>query len=334
MHTFSNSTPESKSGLNIEKTPLDAPLVDARVRRVYSPARVMLWVAVILALFSATASPNADAQNDDRLITPTGAGPAVIGSTVEDITEALGSSYQLSGREQVISGYEGHVVRMDGEVVFWAAGESGQDRLNLFIITSSEFQTAEGVGPGTTIAAAEAKYGQATLSFENGSSSREFVTFKDIADSNIRFRTAGSSNMKIGEYKDGADTTNKYKDDAEIASIWIQCELSQCPKAASTLTGGTSDSQGKDNADTNKDEGKDAEAKDSEDGKKAEPTPTPEPTVAPTAEPTPTPTPEPEPSETTSALPNTGANENLLLVLSAALVTVGGALVIKARRDY
>lgn len=302
--------------------------------------RAATLTLIVSAFFAVLVSPAANAQGDDMVITPTTVGPAEIGSTVDQLTEQLGSDYTVGDEVRITVDFSGHVVSRDGEVQFRAvkANEPG-DELSLFIINNDGFATAEGVGPGITIAAAEEIYGEATLNWNPDIEGREFVSFENQPEGRIQFRTPGIAGTNVGIYQDGELETNEYDPEGVVAAVWISCVPgTDCPAdggahAGDAAAGGTDDGDA-DDADDG-DDGDDAEEE--------EPTPTP------TPEPTATPEPEPEPEEEDDdadaggsaapgssrqdELPATGFEEILLVSLASTLFLAGGIMVL-LHRNY
>ena len=137
--------------------------------------------ALVASALLLVLSARADAQNADTLITRTSLGPAELGLTADELQAALGSEYNVSDEMRITVDFDGHVISRDGEVQFRAAMAGTGPELNLFIVSNTDYATAEGVGPMTLIADAEAAYGDATLSWSPDNESREFVAFENGA---------------------------------------------------------------------------------------------------------------------------------------------------------
>jgi len=278
-------------------------------------------VLVVLTLFSATLTPLAAAQSDDRTIRADGVGDAVLGLTAEELADSLGDNYAIGTEIRITVDFDGRVITSGGEVQFRAAMTDNTDQLNLFIVSNPEYATVEGVGPTTTIADAEAVYGEATLSWNPDDEGREFVSFENGPEGRILFRTPGIGGNNVGVYADGEFETTDYEDDAVIAAVWVSCVSgTDCPA---------------DLADAQPTATPEPEAEPT-----ATPDPEPEPTATPAPEPTATPEPEPTPApEADDAdagaggqLPQTGSTELVLLALVSLLLLVGGALVVVERQ--
>jgi len=273
--------------------------------RVYAAASALVVAAfLVLAILPGTARAQG---SSDTTITADGVGPASLGLSPDELADALGSDYDIGDEVRITVDFNGRVITRDGDVQFRAAMTDAGDELTLFIVSNPEYATAEGVGPTTTIAEAEAIYGDATLSWNPDNEGREFVTFANGPEGRIAFRTPGIGGNNVGLYADGEFETNDYEDDAAIAAVWVSCiPGSDCPK----------------------------------DRTAAEPTPEPTPTPEPDPEPTPTPAPAPDPTPTPtpdagagdSELPRTGVTELIWLSVVATLFVIGGVFVLIERR--
>ena len=96
------------------------------------------------------------------------------------------------------------------------------------------YQTKEGVKVGTTIQDAEAIYGNATLSYNTASESREYVTFGErIERNNIQFRTNWLQDSFAGIYpatNEEYRQTEEFNDSAVITAIEVSCAPIDCSK--------------------------------------------------------------------------------------------------------
>jgi len=287
--------------------------------------KIALAVAAFLALFLSSTAAAQPAS--DQIIAADGVGDAVLGLSPDELAEALGSDYDISDEVRITVDFDGRVVSRDGIVQFRAAMTDNTDALTLFIVSNPDYATAEGVGPATTIADAEAIYGEATLNWNPDDESREFVTFADGPAGRIAFRTPGIGGNNVGIYEDGEFETAEYEEGAEIAAVWVSCVSgTDCPGDQAPIPTATPEP---------------TETAEPTATTEPTPTPTPEPTptTGPTTEPTPGPSPTvPPPAPTPDAgaggpgeLPRTGTSELLLVSIVGALFVVGGALVLRER---
>ena len=278
-------------------------------------SRTQLKYAVILAAFLALLLPSAAFAQPaaNRTITADGVGDAALGLTPDELAAALGPTFEVSDEVRITVDFDGRIVTSDGAVQFRAAMTDNTDKLTLFLVSNPDYATAEGVGATTTIAEAEAIYGDATLSWNPDNEGREFVSFANGPEGRITFRTPGIGGTNVGIYEDGQFDTAEYEDDAAIAAVWVSCiSGTDCPADRATEP-------------------------------TPEPTPSPEPTAEPTPEPTPSPEPTPEPTpapeptptgggDDPGQLPMTGTNELVLMSLVSVFFAIGGALVMVERR--
>ena len=99
------------------------------------------------------------------------------------------------------------------------------DSIKILMTDNPNYQTSEGLKVGMSIKEAEAIYGKAKLSYNINNESREYVTFANLTDSNLSFRTNQRENF-AGIYPDLAveyHQTDKYRPDAAIATIEVSC---------------------------------------------------------------------------------------------------------------
>ena len=280
------------------KRPLATTILRAELREGLETmplSRPQLKIAAALAaLFVLLLSSSAHAQPvDDHTITAEGIGNAVLGLSPAELIEALGPDYQVGDEVRITIDFDGRVVSRNGTVQFRAAMTDDTETLTLFMVSNPEFTTAEGIGPTSTIAEAEAVYGPAMLAWNPDNGGREFVSFANGPDGRIAFRTPGIGGTNVGIYASGEFSTSAYEDGAAIAAVWVIC-VSGTDCAADVAT--------------------------------AEPTPTPEPTA------TPEPTHDTGSGTDSGDLPRTGATELVLTSIVSVLFAVGGALVLIERR--
>ena len=195
-----------------------------------APARTLLAAVlavtmVAVTLLSGWSVPVAHAQSDDLTISADGVGNAELGVSAEELSDALGDEYEVSDEVRITVDFNGRVISKDGEVQFRAAATGPGDELNLFIVSNADYAIAEGVGPETTIADAEAILGEATLNWNPDDEGREFVSFENGPEGRIQFRTPGIAGTNVGIYADDEFETTEYASDAVIAAVWVSCCL-------------------------------------------------------------------------------------------------------------
>ena len=111
-----------------------------------------------------------------------------------------------------------------------------KDKINLLITDNYHYQTKEGVKAGMSIEEAEEIYGDAVLAYNTDGESREYITFNDNNDENIKFRASFFKLISDGlgfsgiypEYPGVSYTTDKYRPDSAIAAIEVSCNSQDC----------------------------------------------------------------------------------------------------------
>lgn len=194
-------------------------------------------VAVVVVLLAAIfAAGSASAQGDENLITPTGVAGVEVGTTIEELTESL-DGYDVSDDVRLTVDLRGYTVSRDGRVVFRAAQVvPDSPQIELFIVSGDMYRTAEGIGPGSSIADAVQEYGEATFMLDRNNGGREFVVFANQPDGPIAFRTYGIAGAYVGGYVGDATMTMNYQSNAAIASVWIGCtSVKACIRSGSSV---------------------------------------------------------------------------------------------------
>lgn len=147
---------------------------------------------------AARAPTPADPASTDstRLIRPDGIGAARSGMTIGALRAALPAGTTPGAAEPfmvdvqdlpVVRGTDTlfHLLVMEGDL-------PGDDEpITLLATRNPAFRTAEGVGPETTLEAAAARYGAATLSYNTSDESREYASFEGYPHKERKLPRAG-----------------------------------------------------------------------------------------------------------------------------------------------
>ena len=167
-----------------------------------------------------------------RLIRPDGIGAARAGMTIGGLRAALPAGTTLGPPEPfmvdvqglpVVSGADTlfHVLVMEGD----APGDD--EPITLLATHNMGFRTAEGVGPGTTLDAATARYGAATLSYNTNDESREYAAFARHPHRNLSFRVRRPEGANYaGAYTTSGEhnETTKYDGSARIFLVMVDLQ--------------------------------------------------------------------------------------------------------------
>ncbi|MEM9244265.1 MAG: hypothetical protein AAGA67_00775 [Cyanobacteria bacterium P01_F01_bin.153] len=188
--------------------------------------------------------PNAGPAEVDQdvLITPSRMGPVEAGMNLGQIKQTLGDKAQYKTIENLMVDFSGIEVSYDGELQFYLiyyAGDPISDgyEIPMVWVENPKFQTADGVGPGSSLAQASNAYGTATLSYSLEDEMREYVNF-DRGPDNLLFRSGprDEGEMFAGIYKETPETsdsvyfkTQQYREDGEIAAIIVPLERVTSP---------------------------------------------------------------------------------------------------------
>ncbi|GAB4364567.1 MAG: hypothetical protein Kow00121_00340 [Elainellaceae cyanobacterium] len=210
-----------------------------------SPISSSQPAADVSSTAQAEPSPSAmesDDQTDQSLISTGGIGKAQLGMTLGELKETLGAEAEFTVESPFITDFDAIAVREGGEVqyyILYLAGESfgDEDVIQGLFTDNPKFRTEAGVGPGTSIAQAEAAYGKATLSYNTQNESREYVRFEQQPSGNISFATGNANAEAAGYYQDSTEEyheTQEYQENALIQSVLVVCLTENCtPPTAS-----------------------------------------------------------------------------------------------------
>lgn len=185
----------------------------------------------------ATQSPVAvTTEVENRVISPKGIGPAQLGMTLGALKQKLGSEVEYTVQSPFIVDFDAIAVRREGEVLFYILYLAGQtltdnDVIQGLLTRNPAFQTAEKVGPGTLIEAAESIYGKVTLSHNTENESREYARFANQPAGNLSFGTGNGNASPAGNYPSpasGYNETQQVQPGATIESIWVVCLTEDC----------------------------------------------------------------------------------------------------------
>ncbi|MGF1536532.1 MAG: lysozyme inhibitor LprI family protein [Elainellaceae cyanobacterium] len=183
------------------------------------------------------AAEDAVATADETIITGDRIGPVRVGTTLGELETVVKQTY---GEEVTFVPTPNFMVDLDAiavnlgeETLFYAlyfGSESLSDSepVELLLTTNPRFKTPKGVGPGTTLQAAEAAYGEATLAHSTENEMRESVRFANFNAASVVFRTNGFSEAGpglAGIYDESAGgsffETTQYRDDAVIRAVMV-----------------------------------------------------------------------------------------------------------------
>ena len=146
---------------------------------------------------------NPSPQNEVWQISATGLGPVQFGMTIQAVRELLGQD-SLFQESNVMVDWDGFALKENGIPLFYILYPHGNPPtddapVELLMISDDRYRTPEGIGPGSTLAAAVAVYGEATLSYNVDDEMREYVRFVN-APTHLGFRTTGSPDQWVGRY--------------------------------------------------------------------------------------------------------------------------------------
>lgn len=165
----------------------------------------------------------------DWQITPSGLGPVEVGMTLAQIKQTLGSDYTFEDQPNFMVDFGAIAVIQAGKPQFYLMYFASEpltdgDPVGFIHIEDPQFQTPEGIGPGSTLESAESVYGTASLNYNTDNEMREYVSFANQPE-DLSFRSDGEPGNFAGLYEGDEGSsyheTQNFRLDARIGSILI-----------------------------------------------------------------------------------------------------------------
>jgi hypothetical protein len=157
-------------------------------------------------------------------------GTVRLGMTVGELREALpAASFEVKSPFMV--DLDAIEVTLDADTRFYVlhlASDSIDDAstIELLMTDSAAYRTPEGIGPGSSIADAEAIYGAATLSYHTSNESREQIAFARLPDTGMSLWTDQWTRSELaGDYPESNAeyfTTGRYREGATIGYVLLR----------------------------------------------------------------------------------------------------------------
>ena len=170
-------------------------------------------------------------------ISAEGIGSAKVGMSVGQLKKSLAGKAQFQVKSPFIVDFDAIAVVQGGKEQYYILYPAGtpladSDVIEAIVTDNPNYRTAQGVGPGTAIAQAEAVYGQATVSHNTLNESREYVKFANPPSDDIAFRTqAPAGKPLVGIYSSSNNElkeTKKFEKAAAIGLVEVYCRQN-CP---------------------------------------------------------------------------------------------------------
>jgi hypothetical protein len=167
------------------------------------------------------------------VISETGVAGIETPATLGDFVEAFPAGTALSFQPLFMVDFGALCARSGGEdalCVIFESYEVEEYRANIEVMAvgvyADQCRTAEGIGPGTSIADAVSAYGAARFGFSYDNESREYVSFADAPDAySFRAESALDVDGRGGDYAgvegDSYFETVVAQPDAELWEIWL-----------------------------------------------------------------------------------------------------------------
>lgn len=173
----------------------------------------------------------------ERRIRANGIAHARVGMTIGELRALLPTGATLNPPAPFMVDLDAMAVVIGADTLYRVlvpAGSSSADdaRIQLLATENRAFRTADGIGPGTTLAEAEALLGAPTLHYNVADESREYARFPAQPRSILfRMRAASDRSYLAGVYAtDGEyNETTRYDPNARIALVMVVLDRSDFP---------------------------------------------------------------------------------------------------------
>ncbi len=162
-----------------------------------------------------------------------GVGPIRVGTTFEEIAEAVGPGFEIGEEEVLGEGLGGHAVSLDGEVLlYFGTYEPENPIFEILVVESERLSLGSGLRLGMTLAEAADLHGEPALWFHTTSHGREGVSFADgtgDSDETIHLGSTGVDTIHAGQYGDPEPDdqdlfrTTDYDPAGTISTISVLC---------------------------------------------------------------------------------------------------------------
>ena len=187
---------------------------------------------------SPTVDPPESTQSvQTQRISAKGIGVAQVGMTLGELKELLGDQAEFQVTSPFMVDFDAIAIVQEGKpqyYILYPAGipMSDDDIIEALVTDNPNYQTAEGVEPGTPLKQAEEVYGEATLTYHTVNESREYVKFAQHPSPDMTFRLGAANDDSLaGVYPSPQkefNQTKEYKDTATIRFVEVYCSK-DCP---------------------------------------------------------------------------------------------------------
>jgi hypothetical protein len=170
---------------------------------------------------------------DAGFIGPEGIGEARVGMSIGDLRAALPDESTIGPAAPFMVDIQALPIVRGADTLYYVLAGSDEPTgeyapIRTVATLNESFRTAEGVGPGTTLAAAAAIYGPAKLRYNTEDESREYVSFAGYPSENVLFRAraAGDEFAMVGVYATQAqhNETAEYDPSALISMVIVSLQ--------------------------------------------------------------------------------------------------------------
>jgi len=182
-------------------------------------------------------TPKSTQSVQTQRISAKGIGVAQVGMRLGELKELLADQAEFQVKSPFMVDFDAIAIVQEGKpqyYILYPAGipMSDDDIIEALVTDNPNYQTAEGVGPGTPLKQAEEVYGEATLTYSTVNESREYVKFAQHPSPDMTFRLGAANDDSLtGVYPSPQkefNQTKEYKDTATIRFVEVYCGK-DCP---------------------------------------------------------------------------------------------------------
>ncbi|HBK66914.1 MAG TPA: hypothetical protein DD000_26355, partial [Cyanobacteria bacterium UBA11166] len=145
-----------------------------------------------------TTKDNTATSSNNQIISSNGIGNAKVGMSLGQLKQILKGKAEFKVQSPFIVDFDAIAILQNGKpqyYILYPAGSPMRDAniIEALVTDNPDYQTAEGIAPGTPLKKAAAVYGNPDLSYSLANESREYVKFAKQPSKHIAFRL-GSAN--------------------------------------------------------------------------------------------------------------------------------------------
>ncbi|HBB32593.1 MAG TPA: hypothetical protein DDZ80_30515 [Cyanobacteria bacterium UBA8803] len=160
--------------------------------------------------------------------------------TLGQLKQLLKGKAEFKMKSPFMANYDAIAIVQGGKEQYYILYPTGApmrdvDIIEALVTDNPNYQTPEGIGPGTPLKQAQAAYGEPNLSYHQANESREYVKFTKQPSKDIAFRLGAANDGSLaGIYpatQKEFNQTKEFKKTATIRFVEVYCGQN-CPPPA------------------------------------------------------------------------------------------------------